>query len=439
MACGGTSAEREVSLDSGPQRARGLACARRRRASGRRHPGPARRLARRPLRARVQHPARARRRGRHAAGRARRLARALYRQRHPRLGAGHGQGPHQAGLAGDRPADAALRRLSPRRGPRRGDRDDRLPGYRQALARRLERRHHPRVFGRGSAGRDRTGHALRRRTADRAADRRRRADRRHPRPRSAAVDPHRAEGRVLRLPRQVRRRRHPVPVSRPRWRSRGVDPRAGRGRVRRGRLFGLGTRRRHARRQRRQFPARGQHDARHDQPLAGAEGGTRSRHRFREPVLEDPRRPRSGGTPREGSVAAEVAGLGHRPEPGRAADRRRAEWLVRLAALAGAQDRTARRVCARQRRTDPGHGRDASGQGLLRRATGRRAEGGRRAALGRARRSAQAVARHLAPDRLRAPAVCALGREAPDQPQRRDVRGAGRGNDAGTAATVRPR
>ena len=135
------------------------------------------------------------------------------------------------------------------------------------------------------------------------------------RARRAAVDPHRPQGRVVRLPREVHRRRHPVPVPGPgRRRGRRDSPhRAGRVRLRR--LPWLGPRRLHARpRDRPALPARGQHRAGHDQPFAGAQGRAPGRHRVRRAVL----------------ARARVE-----PGPGRRADRGRCDGVNAMLRLVG--------------------------------------------------------------------------------------------------------
>ena len=97
----------------------------------------------------------------------------------------------------------------------------------------------------------------------------------------AAFDPHRARRRVLRLPRQVRRRGHAVPVPGPgRCGRAGTRDAGARGLLRRG-LQRLGPRGLHARPRGQALAARGQHGARHDQPLARAEGGAPAGHRVR--------------------------------------------------------------------------------------------------------------------------------------------------------------
>jgi D-alanine-D-alanine ligase len=73
----------------------------------------------------------------------------------------------------------------------------------------FQRRRHARVRRRrASTPRSRWRGAIDGRPADGDADRGRRVHGRHPRRRGTADDPHRAEGRVLRLQRQVRRRGH---------------------------------------------------------------------------------------------------------------------------------------------------------------------------------------------------------------------------------------
>ena len=117
-----------------------------------------------------------RRRRRRAARRAGIAARAVHRIGRARFGADHGQDAHQAGVDRARAADAAFRAL------RKGGDDpaavraaaSRPAGRRQAVARRLQRRHHARVPARGSRRRRRAGRALRRRTDGRGNDRRRR-------------------------------------------------------------------------------------------------------------------------------------------------------------------------------------------------------------------------------------------------------------------------
>ena len=132
-----------------------------------------------------------------------------------RLRAVDGQDPHQAGVARARPADAGLREPAARRRRRRGGAQARPAGDREACLRRLERRHHALLQGRGPRGGRRTGRTLRRTVAGRAADPGRGIHGRRAWARSAAVDPHRASRRVLRLPREVRRRGHAVPVPGP--------------------------------------------------------------------------------------------------------------------------------------------------------------------------------------------------------------------------------
>src|SRR5690606_26787325 len=171
-----------------------------------------------------------------------------------------------------------------RRGPRA-----RPAGVHEALVRRLQRRRLPdRVRGGPGARRGVRGR-LRRHAADGAAGRGRRTHRRHPRRARAAVDPHRAQGRLVRLPRQVPGRGHPVPVPRARGQRRNRNPRAGDARVPRRRLQRLGPRGPDARRRWRAVPAGGQHRARHDQPLAGAQGRAPARRGLRGTVLAAPR------------------------------------------------------------------------------------------------------------------------------------------------------
>ena len=82
-------------------------------------------------------------------------------------------------------------------------------------ARGFERRRQPRLQPEPAAGRGHASREVRRRVADGNADRGWRVHGRHPRRRGAALDPDRAGGRVLRLPRQVRFRCHPVCLSWP--------------------------------------------------------------------------------------------------------------------------------------------------------------------------------------------------------------------------------
>src|SRR5690606_8520862 len=112
-----------------------------------------------------------------------------------------------------------------------------------------------------------------------------RAHRGHPRRRGAAVDPHRAGRRVVRLPRQVHRRRHPVPVPGPRWRRGGRDPRPRTARLPRRRVRRLGPRGRDARPRARPAADRGEHRAGHDRRLAGAQGRRAPGLRLRRAVL----------------------------------------------------------------------------------------------------------------------------------------------------------
>ncbi len=192
---GGNSAERDVSLNSGRNVLDALKSARRRCARHRWHSRAARRAARGSLRARVQHPARPRRRRRRAARRAAFARRAVHGLGRARLGAEHGQDPHQAGVGIDRLADAALCALRARRRYRCGDREDRLAGRREAVARRIERRHHARAFAkRIFAAAVELAARYDGELVDRATDRRRGIHRQHPRRDGAAVDPYRAGG-----------------------------------------------------------------------------------------------------------------------------------------------------------------------------------------------------------------------------------------------------
>src|SRR5690606_488497 len=110
------------------------------------------------------------------------------------------------------------------------------------------------------------------------------------------VDPDRAQGPVVRLPRQVRRGGHAVPVPRPGRRRRGRDPAHRAGGVPGRRLPRLGPRRRHARsRERTLLSAGSEYRAGHDQPLGGAGGGAPGRPGFRRTVLAHPGTDAAGG------------------------------------------------------------------------------------------------------------------------------------------------
>ena len=167
----------------------------------------------------------------------------VHRLGRARLGVDARQDPHEAGLAVAQHADAALRAaVAHRRCHRRGALA-RLAGDREARVRRLERRRESRLQGSRSAAGGRARRALRRRVADGAADRRRGIHRRHPARRSAADDPHRAGRRVLRLPREVRRRRHAVHLPGPARHGGDGDARARARSIPHGRVQRLGSRR----------------------------------------------------------------------------------------------------------------------------------------------------------------------------------------------------
>src|SRR6185437_2111336 len=123
------------------------------------------------------------------------------------------------------------------------------------------------------------------RPADGNADRRRRTHGLDPEARRAAQHQDRAQGRVLRLQRQVHRRRHAIPLSRPRWRCGRQCARACAAGVRCIGLLGLGQGRRDARSRRAQLAAGSEHRAGHDFALAGAESRGRGRHRLSGTVL----------------------------------------------------------------------------------------------------------------------------------------------------------
>src|SRR5690606_1760441 len=103
-------------------------------------------------------------------------------------------------------------------------------------------------------------------------------------------------GRVVRLQRQVRLRRHAVPVPGPGRGGREGDRRTVAGRFPRRRLQRLGPGGPDARtRQRPPAAAGDQHRPGHDQPLAGAQGRGAGRHRLRRAVLARARGHRAGG------------------------------------------------------------------------------------------------------------------------------------------------
>ena len=171
----------------------------------------------------------------------------------------------------------------------------------------------------------------------------------------------------------------------------GDPPAVARG-LPRHRLQRLEPRRRDARPRRRLLAARGQHRARHDQPLAGAEGRGAGRHRFRGPVLAHPGDQLPGGA-RERTAAHRGLDAGARAwwwrrwSPCSTAGSRGSRWPMRHL-------RRDRRVPPGQRRARAQRGAAAACSAASSRSTSTRlrAELGR-AALGEERGSAQALAR----------------------------------------------
>ena len=330
---GRQSAEREVSLDSGATCSR--RCARGVDAhAGRRYSGAARCAARRSLRACVQHPARQHGGGEDGVlqGALRVAARAVHRLaacsvprcRWTRSAASwvwHALGlptPHFVALREGDDVHAAAAKIG-------------LPVIVQAGERRFQRRHHARVRAADLDAGGRSGVELSRRSSGRELDRGRRAT-----PSRCSVA--RRCRRSASFPRVSSTTT--TPSTSPRTRSTFAQAckempsamQAWRCGVRRARLRRLGTRRCDARSRGPQLVARSEHRARHDESLAGAEGGGRGRHRFRDVVLAD-----SGNEFPGRACAGEPPPrrLGPRDYARGAADRRRAQRLVRDRSLAG--------------------------------------------------------------------------------------------------------
>src|SRR5690606_33113410 len=133
---------------------------------------------------------------------------------------------------------------------------------------------------------------------------------------------------------------HPVPLPRRRRRRGSGTAHAGTPGLRRRRLQRLGPGRPDARPRRPPLAARGQHRAGHDQPLAGAEGRRRDRHRLRRAVLAHPGPDRGGRAMSPRSHArqrvldrAEVARRSGAPASAATqAEPRIAGWLVQAVA-----------------------------------------------------------------------------------------------------------
>ncbi len=140
--------------------------------------------------------------------------------------------------------------------------------------------------------------------------------------------------------------------------------------------------------------------------------------------------------PHERQLPSQAARLGHRDHARRAADRRRAQRVVRDRSLAGDKARRARGVQSCQRGADSRGGHAASRRRVFRDRSRRSARSRREAAVGRTRRSAQALAGCDRTHRLRAAAVRALGRRSADQSARHDFQRRWRRGPAGVARIV---